>query len=131
MHDLIHPGISMELEKVVEEKLTAKHVGSGRAEVLATPVLCTWMEEAAFLSVEPFLEKGYDTVGTEISISHMAATPVGMEVRVVSELTEINGKLLVFKVKAYDQVDKIGEGVHKRAIVEQKKFITKTNQKGK
>ena len=61
----------------------------------------------------------------------MAATPVGMKVRVIAELIEINGKALTFKVKAYDEIDKIGSGIHKRAIVELDRFIKRTNEKGK
>ena len=61
----------------------------------------------------------------------MAATPVGMKVRVVAELTEVKGKLLTFAIKAYDEVDKICEGTHGRAIIELEKFLSRVNVKGK
>ncbi len=123
------PGMSLEEEYIVTNEDTAIHFGSGQMTVLATPKMIAWMEGASLNAVLPFLPEGYDTVGTSINISHMAATPVGMKVRIVSELTEVKGKMLLFKVKAYDEMDKIGEGTHGRAIVEAKKFISRTNDK--
>ena len=61
---------------------------------------------------------------------HMAATPVGMKVRIVAEVTEVKGKLLTYSIKAYDEVDKICEGTHGRAIIELGKFLGKVNAKG-
>jgi len=125
------PGMSGEEEYVVREQDTAIHFGSGQVTVLATPKMIAWMEGVSLNTVLPFLPKGYDTVGIGININHMAATPVGMKVRVVTELQEVKGKILTFKVKAYDEIDKIGEGTHVRAIVELKSFIDKTNSKKK
>jgi fluoroacetyl-CoA thioesterase len=125
------PGMMLEEEYIVTEADTAIHFGSGQVTVLATPKMIAWMEGAALNAVLPSLPKGYDTVGTSIQVSHLAATPVGMKVRVVAELTEVKGKLLTFKVKAYDEIDKIGEGTHGRAIVELDKFLRRTNEKGK
>lgn len=124
------PGMTMEQEFIVTDKDTAIHFGSGQVTVLATPKMISWMEGVALNTVLPFLPKGYDTVGTSVNVSHMAATPVGMKVRVVAELKEVNGKMLTFKVKAYDEMDKIGEGTHGRAVIELKKFIDRTNAKG-
>lgn len=124
-------GASMEIEKVVTSNDTAIHFGSGEVNVLATPVMIGWMENAALNSVKSLLPPEYDTVGTNVNVSHIAATPVGMSVRIVSELIEVNGKMLTFKVKAYDEIDKIGEGTHGRAIIETKKFLQRTKEKGK
>ncbi len=124
------PGMTLEEEYIVTEADTAIHFGSGQVTVLATPKMIAWMEGASLNAVLPSLPKGYDTVGTSIHVSHLAATPVGMKVRIVSELIEVKGKLLNFKVKAYDEIDKIGEGTHGRAIVELDKFIRRTNDKG-
>ncbi len=124
-------GMGMEEEYVVTEADTAVHFGSGTVTVLATPKMISWMEGVSLNAVLPFLPKGYDTVGTSVEVSHLAATPVGMKVRVVAELIAIEGKILTFKVKAYDEVDKIGSGIHKRAVVELDRFIKRTNQKGK
>ena len=124
-------GMSMEEEYVVTEADTAVHFGSGTVTVLAIPKMIAWMEGVSLNAVLPFLPKGYDTVGIAVDITHSAATPVGMKVRVVAELIEIDGKALTFKVKAYDEVDKIGSGIHKRAIVELDRFIKRTKEKGK
>lgn len=126
----LKPGMSLEQEYVVTEADTAIHFGSGQVTVLATPKMLAWMEGASLNAVLPHLPEGYDTVGTSVNISHLAATPVGMKVRVVAELIEVKGKLLNFKVKAYDEMDKIGEGTHGRAIVELDKFINRTKEKG-
>lgn len=127
----LNKGMRYEIECVVSSTDTAIHFGSGQVSVLATPIMIGWMENAALNSVLSALPKGYDTVGISVDISHMAATPVGMKVRVVAELIEVEGKILTFKVKAYDEIDKIGEGIHKRAIVEVDKFLKKVNGKSK
>ena len=127
----VNCGISMEIERVVTSTDTAVHFGSGEVTVLATPVMIGWMEAAALNSVKTVLPEGYDTVGTTVDISHIAATPIGMKVRIIAEVIEVNGRMLKFKVKAYDEIDKIGEGIHCRAIIETQKFLKKVNSKGK
>lgn len=127
----LNKGMSLEIERVVTSNDTAIRFGSGEVSVLGTPVMIGWMENAALNAVKAALPKGYDTVGTAVNISHMAATPVGMKVRIVAELIEVSGKALKFKVKAYDEIDKIGEGTHDRAIVEVDRFLKKVNSKKK
>ncbi len=122
-------GIKGDKQIIVTENLTAKMAGSGTLEVFATPYMVALMEATAYESVEPFLEEGQGTVGTKLEISHMAATPVGMEVICKSELVEINKRKLVFKVEAFDKKEKIGEGIHERFIVDNEKFIRKANSK--
>lgn len=124
-------GINYEKEYVVENKDTAAVFGNKNVPVFATPRLCSWLEETCIESVKPFLPAGAETVGTSISFKHMAATPVGMKVRVVVNLVEVNGKLLQFNVKAYDEFDKICEGTHGRAIIDLKKFLSRVETKGK
>lgn len=124
-------GMETEIEKVVKHEDTALYFGSGTVSVLATPVMIGWMESAALNLVSTVLPEGYDTVGTYIGSSHIAATPVGMQVRVIARVTEVDGKKITFKVKAYDEMDKIGEGTHTRAIVEVSRFLEKANAKGK
>ena len=108
----IVPGMTYEREYIVEESDTASHFGNDKVPVFASPKLLSWIEGTAIGTVAPFL-------------------PVGMKVRVVTELTEVNGKLLTFAVKAYDEVDKICEGTHGRAIIDLKKFLSRVNEKGK
>lgn len=108
---------------------TAKALGSGGLDVLSTPKLIALMENAAMLSVRPYLEEGSDTVGTLLNVKHLAATPVGMTVRAEAELIEIDRRRLVFSVKAWDEVELVGEGTHERFIVDMEKFTNKCNSK--
>lgn len=125
----LNPGMSLEIERVVGNDDTAIHFGSGEVSVLATPIMIGWMENAALNAVKGMLPEGYDTVGTAVNVSHVAATPIGMKVRIIAELIEVSGKVLNFKVKAYDEKDKIGEGTHGRAIIETAKFLKRINDK--
>lgn len=108
---------------------TAKALGSGGLDVLSTPKLIALMENAALLSVRPYLEEGSDTVGTLLNVKHLAATPVGMTVRAEAELIEIDRRRMVFSVKAWDEVELVGEGTHERFIVDMEKFTNKCNSK--
>lgn len=122
-------GIKNQIKKTVVEELTAKVMGSGRLDVFATPAMVAMMEEAAHTSVEAELEEGQGTVGTSMTVSHLAATPVGMEVTCESELVEVDGRKLVFEIKAMDEAALIGEARHERFIIENEKFLAKTNAK--
>lgn len=122
-------GIKGRLEWEVTYERTAIAIGSGGLEVFSTPSLIAMMEGASLLSVKPFLDDGLDTVGTSISVRHLSATPVGMQVRAESELTEVDGRRLVFSVRAYDEAGLIGEGTHERFIISAKKFMAKTEAK--
>ena len=112
----IVPGMTFEKEFIVEEGDTASHFGNDKVPVFASPRLISWIEGTA--------------VGTTFDLAHLAATPVGMKVRVVTEVTEVKGKMLTYSVKAYDEVDKICEGTHGRAIIELDKFLSRVNKKG-
>jgi len=122
-------GIKGEAKTVVSEANTAIALGSGGVPVFATPAMIALMENAALTSVEPYLPEGHTTVGIKITSSHIAATPLGMEVVAKSELTEIDGKRLIFQVEAYDAREKIGEGTHERFIINREKFMQKNEEK--
>ena len=122
-------GIKGKVETIVNDGNTAKFVGSGALDVFATPNMIGLMEQAAQASVAPFLEDGQGTVGTKISVSHDAATPLGMRVWAESELIEIDRRRLVFEVKAYDECGLIGQGTHERFIIQNEKFLAKVNAK--
>jgi len=94
----IKPGRKADAEIVVGTRDTAHHVGSGKIKVLATPVMVMLLEEAALKAVEDTLPTGYQTVGTRLDISHIAATPVGMRVIAKAELIDVDGRKLIFKV---------------------------------
>ncbi|MCL4417709.1 MAG: thioesterase family protein [Actinobacteria bacterium] len=114
--------------KVIYENTAIKY-GSGSVSVFATPAMIGLMEKASINAVDSCLPKGYATVGTKVEIKHIAATPVEMEVVAKSELLEIDGLKLKFKVEAYDEKEKIGEGTHSRYIIYWDDFIRKVEDK--
>lgn len=118
----LEPGLSATTEIVVGTRDTAHHVGSGKIKVLATPVMIMLLEEAALNAVEDLLPPGYQTVGTHLDVSHIAATPVGMRVRATAEVTAVDGRKLTFRVWAEDESETIGEGTHERIVVEVERF---------
>jgi predicted thioesterase len=124
-------GIQGEKTEIVSESNTAIQYGSGNLPVYATPAMVGLMEGAAAASVEPKLLEGMSTVGISLTIQHLAATPLGMNVRAVSELIDVNGKKLRFNVTAFDEKEKIGEGTHERFIVSADKFLQKAQAKSK
>lgn len=125
----MNTGIKGFKEITVTKELTAISVGSGDLEVYATPAMIALMEGTASESVKSELEEGQGSVGTSIAIKHLAATPVGMRVRCETELVDVDGRRLVFKIEAFDELDKIGEGTHERFIISNDKFQNKTNSK--
>ena len=122
-------GIKASAELTVSDAELAVNVGSGSLEVFATPVMTMLMEKAACSCIQQYLEGDETTVGTELNIRHTSATPKGMKVSAEAELTEVNGRELVFKVSASDEAGSSGEGVHKRFLVYGEKFTAKTNSK--
>ena len=125
----IKPGLRAEKSQIVTDNSTASAWGSGRLAVFATPAMIAFMEMTALSAVDPLLPEGWSTVGTELNVKHMAATPPGMEVRCEAELLEVDGRRLLFRVEAFDKAGKIGEGTHGRFIVENSKFMQKVNEK--
>ncbi len=125
----LKPGMVHEEELVVAKQHTATHLESGGVEVLATPVMVALMEVAARNMVDPHLEPGFMTVGTGLDIKHLAATPLGMRVRARAELVRVKGHRLEFKVEAFDEREKVGEGTHTRAIINLKNFWDKLQTK--
>ena len=126
---MLKTGIKGHQELVVTQDLTAKNMGSGVMDVFATPAMLALMEKTAFTSVAEYLNEGCGSVGTKVDIEHVASSPVGMKITCDSELIEIEGRKLVFKVEAYDEKGLIGKGTHERFIVENKKFQEKTDNK--
>jgi fluoroacetyl-CoA thioesterase len=127
--DRLKPGLKGEKTIVVAEEHTAPHVGSGVVPVLATPVMVNLMEAAALAAVEKFLPDGYQTLGTVLNVEHFAATPVGLEVRAFAELRNIEGRTLVFVLKAEDEMETIGEGSHQRVVVNAERFEQRVKRK--
>ena len=125
----LKPGLRASTEILVGTRDTAHHVGSGKIKVLATPVMVMLLEEAALNAVEGLLPPGYQSVGTRLDISHVAATPVGMRVRASAEVIEVDGRRLTFRVWAEDEIERIGEGIHERIVVEVERFDKRSRDK--
>jgi len=129
--DAIQPGLSAELSLIVGEEHTAQHLGSGSVQVLATPQMILLMERASVAAVDHLLPEGYRTVGIELHVRHLAPTPVGFEVRATSELLEVEGRRLTFHVQVHDGVEVVGDGTHRRAIIDVQQFGERVAQKQK
>lgn len=122
-------GMKGEAFNVVEREDTAYEVGSGSLLVYATPCMVALMEGAACEAIAPSLPDGKTSVGIALDISHISATPVGLEVRAEAEVTAVDGNTITFQITAYDETGKIGEGTHKRAIVSSQRFLEKVYSK--
>jgi fluoroacetyl-CoA thioesterase len=127
---MLEIGIKGSAEARVTLDNSAVNMGSGDCPVFATPAMVALMEEAAGRSVSEHLNDGETTVGVSLNIRHTAATALGRVVRAESELIEIDGRRLVFKVTAFDEVGEIGGGEHARAIVNREKFLARAQQRG-
>lgn len=126
---MLKAGIKGRQEVMVTEDNSASSLGSGLLEVFATPAMVALMEKAAWMSVDPYMNDGEGTVGTMMNIKHTAATPVGIVVWCDSELIEVDGRRLVFKVEAFDETGKVGEGLHERFVINNAKFMAKAQKK--
>lgn len=122
-------GMKGEASTLVEREDTALEVGSGSLLVYSTPCMVALMEGAACEAISAALPEDKTSVGTMLQISHLSATPVGLEVRAEAEVTALEGSVITFHVVAYDEVGKIGEGEHKRAVVSTQRFLDKTYSK--
>ena len=113
----------------VEKADTALEVGSGSLLVYATPCMVALMEGAACEAIEQAIPEGKTSVGTYLEISHLSATPVGLEVWAEAEVIAVEGSILTFKVEAFDEAGKIGEGIHKRALIQTQRLLDKAYAK--
>ena len=123
----IKVGLKYKVEKTISHNDTAKHYGSGLVPVFATPAMIALMENASMNCVLPYLPEGFNTVGTEVSIKHLKATPVGKKVECEAELIEVDRKKLLFSVTATDKNGIIGKGTHTRFIIDIKNFMNAVN----
>lgn len=110
-------------EMMVTYEVTAARFGSGLVEVLATPAMIALMEGTCQFSIQDLLPAGYITVGTEVNIKHVKATPKDKKVRCESVLTNVDGRKLIFQVDAWDEQGLIGTGTHQRFIVHRETFM--------
>lgn len=124
-------GTSSEEKLLVTTEVATNFLGMDDARVLSTPHMIGWMERTCRNTVFPLLDPGYDTVGTHVNVAHLAAAPMGMTVTFRAEVTGVSERRVEFRVEAWDEKEKIGEGTHERAIINVAKFATRLAAKKK
>ncbi|MFI6788433.1 thioesterase family protein [Nonomuraea sp. NPDC050383] len=117
------PGLRSQLLIMVEREDTAQKVGSGDVPVLATPRLLAFAEMTTVQAVRPHLEPGQTSVGTRVELNHLAASPLGTHVQFTAELTEVDGRRLVFTFEARDRTKVVGHGTIERVVVDRARFV--------
>ncbi|MER7504027.1 thioesterase family protein [Nonomuraea pusilla] len=122
------PGLRAELLIMVERSDTAQKVGSGDVPVLATPRLLALAEAATVQAVGPHLAPGETSVGTRVGLEHLAASPVGTHVQISAELTEVDGRRLVFTFEARDRNAVVGRGTVERVVVDRERFLARATR---
>ncbi len=127
----LNTGLTGEAGMEVRVGNTAVEVGSGSVPVFATPMLVAIMENAAINAIKDHLPPGMSSVGTRVDCRHTAATPIGMKVTARAELVEVDRKRLLFKVEAFDEQEKVGEGQHERFLIDLEKFLGRSEEKKK
>lgn len=128
MSDL-QPGITTELTWVIEEQHLVSAMSDDGPRVFSTPMLVAISEDCARTSVDSLLPAGQFTVGTRVDIRHLAATPPGMSVTARSELVEVDGRRLRFRIETFDDEEQVGECEHERFIVDEERFHRRLNEK--
>jgi fluoroacetyl-CoA thioesterase len=123
------PGLSASLQFQVKYDATARQLGSGTVDVLATPELVRLMEVAAVAALADHLPPEYTSVGVSLDMQHIAPTPVGLGGEVRATLTEVQGRRLKFAVVGHDDVEEIGRGTHERVLVEVEDFVARARRK--
>ncbi len=126
---MLKPGILGREQMIVSYSNSAVSMGSGTLEVFSTPALVALMESAANNSVKKLLDAGKCTVGVSMNVKHLSPTPLGLIVSSESELIEVDGRRLVFKITAFDCAGVIGTAVHERMIIDSKPFMEKAKAK--
>jgi fluoroacetyl-CoA thioesterase len=127
----IQAGLSGTAHILVGPEHTAPFVGSGRIAVLATPVMINVIEAAALDAVEHLMPVGHQSLGIHLDISHVAATPVGLQVTATAEVLRVEGRTITFRVEAHDDVEAIGGGTHQRVVVSVARFDERVQRKAR
>lgn len=122
-------GLTGRLDLVVAPEHTADTWKNAGVAVLATPMLCYWVEAACSLAIQVALSDGEATLGTKLSIEHLRATPVGMRVGVTATLVGVEGRRLTFECEAHDEVEPIARATHERFVVDLERFLRSVSAK--
>ena len=119
-------GMKHTMEWVVEEKFTTQR---GGYRVFSTPSMTLFVEMASQQLAAPHLKPGQGQVGLSVNIRHLAPTPIGKKVRAEAELTGIDRRKLMFKVKVFDDVEQVGEAEHERFVIDEDKYVERLRKK--
>jgi predicted thioesterase len=129
LKERLRSGLCGEASVRVDESNTAAALGSGTVPVFATPAMAALVEAAAVQAVAGVLDTSQTTVGVYLDLQHLAATPIGLNVRAEAKLVQVEGRRLTFRVTAYDDVEQIGIGSHQRMLVDTDRFLARTRAK--
>src|SRR5689334_8767802 len=124
-------GTKGEQKLLVTSEVAINFLGLEGARVLSTPHMIGFMERTCRDTVLPLLDEGYDTVGTHVNVAHLAAAPLGISVTFQAEVLAVNDRRIQFRVEAWDEKEKIGEGTHERAVINVARFATRLAEKKK
>jgi len=122
-------GLRREENLLVTNDVAVDFLGMEEARVLSTPHLIGHLEMVARNLLKERIEEGSDSVGSEVQLHHLAATPVGMQVRLAAEVTAVDGRRVRFRVEAFDEREKIAEGAHERVIIDVARFAARVQAK--
>jgi len=123
--EFIKVGMSAERTLVVPPERTVRHFVPSMPPVYATPMMIMEMEMTSADAINPYLEQGWVTVGTEVDIRHLAATPIGAMVRTTARVIAVERRVIRYEVEAFDDRRRIGEGRHARALVNVESFTSR------
>jgi predicted thioesterase len=125
----IAPGVKGEMKRLVTADAAINFLGDASVRVLSTPHMIGYMERTCRDAALPLLEAGYDTVGTKVNVSHLAAAPIGACVSFTAEIAAVADRRIEFRVEAWNEQEKIGEGTHERAVINVAKFAARLARK--
>ena len=127
--DWIEVGTTREAEQEVTRDLTAAQVGSGSLRVYATPAMVLFIERTCSRMLEEVLPEGQSSVGVHLGIRHLAPTPLGDSVRLEARVEQAEGNLITFAVSLRDSKEQVGEGEHRRAVIDVDRFLKRVEKK--
>lgn len=116
-------GATSERSVIVTHDLTIAAVSDRLPSLFSTPSMINFMEMTAAQAIKPYLPDGWISVGVLVNVRHLTATPESATVRVTARVTDVDDRRITFVVEAFDEVERIGQGTHVRALVEQSRIL--------
>lgn len=123
------PGLTGKSEMIVKEEDLVSQLGEVTVNVLSTPRLIQLLEVAAIDAIQDFIPTDQVSLGTEVKIKHLSATPLGMKVTANALLKGVEKNRIFFLVNAYDEKEKVAEGEHERVLISKDRFLQKLDKK--